>query len=182
GPKQYGYWLLEQAGLPAARLVLANHFYQSPLRQRLTMMVRTPSHPLRRLKYLLFFPLLLGMLFQVGAAPTPMVGAAAEKVVDAVYPGGMQALMTYLASNIVYPEEPKRQGLEAMVVIELSIDADGKVRDVKHINNDKNPAPHPDMVAEASRVVLSMPAWEPARLNGTPVASKTVLPIRFRLQ
>lgn len=181
GPRQYGYWLLEQAGMPAAHLVLANHFYQSPLRQRLTMMVRTPSHPLRRLKYLLFFPLLLGMLFQVGAAPTP-ADATAGNIVEASFPGGLQAMMTYLANNIVYPEIPKKQGLQAMVVIELTIGADGKVKDVKHLNNNKTPAPHPDMVAEASRVVLSMPAWEPARINGKPVTSKTVLPIRFKLQ
>lgn len=134
------------------------------------------------LKYLLFFPLLLGMLFQVGVAPTPAIAAPTENVIDAVYPGGMQALTTYLANNIVYPEEPKRQGQEAMVVIELTLGADGRVQNVKHLKNNKIPAPHPDMVAEASRVVLSMPTWEPALLNGTPVTSKTVLPIRFRLQ
>jgi TonB family protein len=177
GARQYGYWLLEQAGKPSAQLVLANHFYQSPLRQRLVMMTRRPSGPLRRLKYLLFFPLVLGGLIQTGAE-TPSEAVA----VEAAFPGGIPALMTYLAENIVYPEEAKKAGLEALVVLELTIDANGKVTSVKHLTSDKSPAPHPDMVAEAQRVAHAMPAWEPALVNGKPTASKMTLPIRFRLQ
>ena len=181
GAKQYGHWLLEQAGLPAARLVLANHFYQSPLRQRLTMMVRTPSHPLRKLKYLLFFPLMLGMLFQVGAAPAPE-GTADKTVVPAEFPGGMLALMHFLAQKIHYPDEAKAQKLEAVVVLEVVLDEDGKVQEVNNLSAGRTPAPHPEMVAEATRAVWQMPAWKPATSAGKPVATKTMIPIKFKLQ
>ena len=41
---------------------------------------------------------------------------------------------------------------------------------------------HPDLDAEAVRVVKSMPKWKPGMQKGEPVRCKYTLPVMFKLQ
>lgn len=67
--KQYGLLLIRQSqsGMPVA---FANHFFQSPLKQRLIMLMKQHSAPMRALRYGLVLPLagLFVLLFQQAPA------------------------------------------------------------------------------------------------------------------
>jgi TonB family C-terminal domain len=67
--KQYGLLLIgqSQSGMPIA---FANHFFQSPLKQRLVMLTKKSSAPVRALKFSLVAPaaLLFAMLFRQAPA------------------------------------------------------------------------------------------------------------------
>jgi len=72
--KQYGLLLIgqSQSGMP---IVFANHFFQSPLKQRLVMLTKKTSAPLRALKFGLLAPLtlLFAMLFRQAPAVAQVV-------------------------------------------------------------------------------------------------------------
>lgn len=67
--RQYGLMLVRQAqgGFPIA---FAHHFYQSPLKQRLLMLTRGASAPIRRFKYGLLAPPAAGLVLLLQQAPT----------------------------------------------------------------------------------------------------------------
>lgn len=92
------------------------------------------------------------------------------------YPGGLDSLVQFLSSNIVYPAEAKEQGIEGKVMVEFVVGSDGSIQDVmiqKGIGYgcDK----------EAKRVVESMPLWNPGEKDGKNVRVQFVLPIQFSL-
>ena len=104
-----------------------------------------------------------------------------DKVYDVVeempsYPGGMSALMQYLSSNIKYPVEAEKNGIQGRVICTFVIEKDGSITDVKVAKS-----VHPLLDKEAMRVVSSMPKWIPGKQNGASVRAKFTLPITFRL-
>jgi TonB family protein len=94
----------------------------------------------------------------------------------AEFPGGMNALRTFLMDNLVYPEEARRRGIEGTVFVSFVIGLDGKLSDfavVKGVG---------EWVDEAAvNVVKKMPAWTPGKQSGKVVKSRYVLPINFKL-
>ena len=84
-----------------------------------------------------------------------------DEVLDMVevmpeFPGGVKALMSYLAKNIEYPKEAE----------------DAKV--VRAVN--------PLLDQEAIRVINTMPKWKPGMQDGKTVRVKYTVPIMFRLK
>ncbi len=95
---------------------------------------------------------------------------------SAEFPGGQEALMTWLSKRLQYPDSI--QNVEGKVWVRFQIGADGKVSDVVI----KRPL-HPAFDAEVVRVIRSMPGWEPAKGNdGSPMACKLTLPVIFKAQ
>ena len=92
------------------------------------------------------------------------------------YPGGMKALLQYLAMNIRYPKEGMEGNIEGRVVIKFVVSKTGKVENPEVIRSVS-----PELDAEAIRVVNSLPAWTPGKVNGKPVACYYTLPIAFKL-
>jgi TonB family protein len=94
----------------------------------------------------------------------------------AEFPGGMNALRTFLMDNLVYPEEARTRGIEGTVFVSFVIGLDGKLSDfavVKGVG---------EWVDEAAvNVVKKMPAWTPGKQSGKVVKSRYVLPINFKL-
>ena len=111
------------------------------------------------------------------------VGASKDdgRVFDVVedqprYPGGTNALMTYLRDNIKYPAEAAKAGIQGMVIVQFVVGKDGTVRDVKPIRNIS-----PELDAEAVRVVAAMPKWVPGYQRGEAVNVRYTLPVNFRM-
>jgi len=104
---------------------------------------------------------------------------AKSAVVDPEFPGGMEAMSKFLSENIRYPEIAKTAKAEGMVIVKFVVKEDGSLADVKHANSDK--PLHPDLVAEAIRVVQSMPKWKPGIKDGKVVKTEFGLPIKFKL-
>lgn len=94
----------------------------------------------------------------------------------ASFPGGDPILNQYILSNLTYPAKAKKDKLEGTVLLQLTIDENGLVSEVKV---SKSLTKECDL--EAVRLVKNMPYWNPARSKGTAVRSFYTLPIRFSL-
>ena len=93
------------------------------------------------------------------------------------YPGGENALTTYLVDNIKYPEEAVKKGIEGRVLIKFIVEKDGSISNVE-VAEPVNPL----LDKEALRVVRSMDNWIPGKQNGKPVRVLWNIPISFRLK
>jgi protein TonB len=76
-----------------------------------------------------------------------------------------------------FPELLRAQGLEADVMVMVSVSADGKVTAVRVLKG----SPYPEF-DEAARQHALKEEYEPATLNGTPVATTLSFTYKFRLQ
>jgi TonB family protein len=94
------------------------------------------------------------------------------------FPGGTKALVDYVVKNTRYPKELLPDSIKGRVIVRFTIDEGGKVCSPEVLRS-----LHPLMDAEALRIVLAMPRWEPARdlHHGKPMPQKFTLPIMFRL-
>ena len=106
-----------------------------------------------------------------------------EKVFQVVevqpeFPGGMKEMMTYLQSNLKYPEAAKAAGAEGKAFVQFVVKADGSISDVQIMRSSGNES----LDAEALRVVKAMPKWKPAMNKGKAVNVKFVLPVVFKRQ
>lgn len=93
------------------------------------------------------------------------------------YPGGPNALMRYIASNVKYPAEAQKNGIQGRVVVSFVVDVDGGISNVEVVR-----PVDPSLNKEALRVVKSMPRWIPGRQNGECVRVRYNVPIAFRLE
>ncbi len=92
------------------------------------------------------------------------------------FPGGEKAFYKYLAENIKYPEEAKKNKIEGTVWVEFIINKKGKIKNVKVIRS-----ANPVLDKEAVRVIKSMPDWKPGKQHGKYVNVKFQAPISFKL-
>lgn len=95
------------------------------------------------------------------------------------FPGGDDAMMKYLITNIIYPREERDNGVMGTVFVTFVVSAEGNVRDVKVVREVKD---GPGFTTEALRLVNKMPRWTPGKLNGEAVAVQFNLPIKFLLR
>ena len=94
----------------------------------------------------------------------------------ASYPGGLEAFTEFLKSEMKYPEQAQRLGVEGRVFVQFVVEKDGSLSDVivaKGIGAgcDK----------EAVRVLEKSSVWEPGKMKGRAVRMKIVMPINFKL-
>ncbi len=114
-------------------------------------------------------------------AQKTVVSQTDQKVFDTVeqmpeYPGGMQAMIEFLQTNMKYPEDAAKQKVEGRVMVQFVVETDGSVSDV-HVAKQV----FPSLDAEAIRVVQAMPKWTPGKEKGKVVRVKYNLPIVFRM-
>lgn len=92
------------------------------------------------------------------------------------YPGGAEAMVTYLMANVKYPEPAKKDNVQGKVMVSFNIMKDGSVNDVKVMRGIGSGCDE-----EAIRVVKGMPKWKPGQNKGKNVNVHMVLPIQFKL-
>lgn len=92
------------------------------------------------------------------------------------FPGGVQAYIDFMNSNLKYPAECIEKEVEGRVLVRVTIDEKGNVTDPKVLK-----AIDPLLDSEALRVVKSMPQWVPGSKEGKSVAASYVIPVTFRL-
>ena len=93
------------------------------------------------------------------------------------FPGGLESMMKFLHSEIIYPTQARENGVEGKVVLSFIVQTDGSIA---FLNIEKSLGFGCD--AEALRVVALMPKWNAGKQNGKYKAVKLVLPIVFKLQ
>lgn len=91
------------------------------------------------------------------------------------YVGGTKAMKIFIDKNIVYPPSTKLDPIEGTVVVYVNVGEDGKLKGAKVIR-----PVHPDVDAEALRIVSIMPDWKPGTVEGRPVTIPYAIPIIFR--
>jgi periplasmic protein TonB len=92
------------------------------------------------------------------------------------FPGGMEVLYEWLREHLEYPPIAKRMGLEDEVLVEFTVDENGRISNAIVVEGDYEP-----FNDEALRVVLLMPDWTPAEIDGVKTTQTYRLPIRFVL-
>lgn len=105
-----------------------------------------------------------------------------EKVYDAVeeqaqFPAGPGAMTRWIRDNMIYPALAQEHGVEGKVIVQFVVEKDGTISNPVVVRGvDK------ELDREAIRLVKAMPKWTPGRNNGTPVRSRFILPITFKVQ
>lgn len=94
------------------------------------------------------------------------------------FPGGQGALMQYLVSNIKYPEECRKMGVEGKVFVKFIVDPTGKIINAQILRGVEDGKL---LEKEALRVIQSMPNWKPGKQGGKNVSVYFTLPISFTL-
>ncbi len=85
-------------------------------------------------------------------------------------------VFTYLSKSLKYPIIPQENGVQGKVICQFVVNRDGSITDIEVVRGvDKY------LDAEAVRVIKTMPAWKPGKMNGKPVRVKFTLPVVFRL-
>ena len=96
----------------------------------------------------------------------------------AEYKGGQSQLLKDLSETIVYPEEAKKNKIEGKVVIRFQINTNGTLSNCE-VAYSQNPI----LNNAALTAVEKLPGkWEPAEVDGKPVASVFNMPVTFKLQ
>lgn len=80
------------------------------------------------------------------------------------YPGGINALMSFLAQNLVYPESAMESNIQGKVVLKFVITKDGNVANVEVVKS-----VDPALDAEARRVVSLLKGFTPGVYEGKKV-------------
>jgi hypothetical protein len=141
---------------------LTNNFNKSIINKRIDMMEKNRSSRFSGFRFLpaLAVALVLFLVFACGIKDSDKLsdkGKTAESLPDtsvislaylnpdepAAYPGGVEALMRFVAENIQYPEEAKKKGIEGKLFIRFVVDETGKVIPVKREKDTELPPPPP---------------------------------------
>ena len=195
--------LLVRKAVGEQRFSLANGFNHAKLKQRITMMQHKPTSGWMRLAYSALLPILSGAMFlcnpvraQVQNSTVPPMGVIIVDKPAAVPDTTGKAAVPYaqierkptfqgedagtfglwVAQNINYPEEAKSDGIQGRVMVQFTIYEDGSIRDAKVLRG-----VHPSLDAEAIRVILASPKWEPGYQDGKPVRVTFQFPAVFKL-
>jgi len=103
------------------------------------------------------------------------------EVVDVMpeFPGGEQAKMKFLAKTIIYPQLAKEKGEQGTIYVKYIVEKDGSISEASPRDGNFSSLV---LAMEAVRVVQLFPLHTPGMLNGVPVRTKMVIPVKFVLQ
>ena len=93
------------------------------------------------------------------------------------FPGGLEKLLQFLASNVKYPAKEQEKGIQGKVIVGFVVGTDGSIKNVKILKS-----VNLELDAEALRVVKLMPKWKPGRQKGKLVNVQYVVPINFEIR
>ncbi len=99
------------------------------------------------------------------------------------FPGGDIALKNFMAQNLRYPEQAKKNKIEGRVVAIFLVNLEGNIEQVRIAKS-----VDPELDKEVIRMIKSMPKWEPGKTITTKDGKETIdyvktyytLPVKFR--
>lgn len=97
------------------------------------------------------------------------------------FPGGQDALASYVNNHIEYPQQAIDNNTTGTVRVSFVIDEKGKVTDTRLLNGNGNKLGN-GLDEEALRVINNMPAWKPGKVHGKSVKTRLELPITFQFE
>lgn len=90
---------------------------------------------------------------------------------------GYPELYEYFRRELHYPEIAVKDSIEGVVSVSFVIGKSGQPEQLKIVQS-----LGPAFDDEATRVIMGMPSWQPATLNGKPVPARVSLPLTFQIQ
>lgn len=108
-------------------------------------------------------------------------GSGSNEVFDVVEAapipaGGMQGWNTYLSTNLQYPTNARRKGIEGTVIVAFVVNTDGTVSDFEILRGIGGGCDE-----EAIRIVKGSPKWTAGMQGGKAVRTRMRLPLTFQL-
>lgn len=94
------------------------------------------------------------------------------------YPGGTDALESYIDDHIDYNQQAVDDNTTGRTVISFVVDEKGNVSDVKELG----PKVGSGLDEQAIKAIQDMPKWTPGKVKGKDVKSRVDLPISFQVQ
>ena len=191
--------LLVRKAVGDKRFTLANGFQHAKLKNRIDMMLQTPSSGWKRLSWLAILPFLAGTMFLCNPVRAKVVDADPSETVFSetvpaalpdttksvsfqlvetkpTFQGGSAAdFSKWVQENLKYPQTAKDADIQGRVVASFVVNTDGKIQDVKILRG-----LHPDLDAEVVRVISSSPDWTPGYVKGEPVKVTYTFPVVFK--
>lgn len=98
---------------------------------------------------------------------------------------GYEEFYDNLYDNLKYPDDAQSKGVEGNVYVRFVVDQNGEVKNASAVENIETPygVAVTKMKQEAvSAVERTSGKWEPATVNGVPVAEWVVLPVEFEFK
>lgn len=89
---------------------------------------------------------------------------------------GIESFYRYIAANLRYPVQARREGVEGKVFVEFIVNTDGSLSDPRVVRGIGGGCDE-----EAVRMIKEAAAWNPGKQRGVVVKQKMVLPIVFKL-
>lgn len=128
------------------------------------------------------FTVILGLLIHLSCAAQHEVHTADSTsvftIVEAMpeFPGGQNELYKFIGQHTKYPEKAQKAGIEGKVLVQFIVNESGNVSDAT-----VKKSAHPDLDAEALRVVNLFPNFKAGTQQGKAVKVYYVLPFSFKL-
>ena len=170
---------------------LTNNFNLSPLKKRISMMNRQKTQRTGLLKYILFVPLILGLVYgnslnaneyakgiislETNSQQSGEVCLNPETMPE--YPGGENALYKYLLDNAKYPVAAQEKGITGRIKCNFVIKKTGEIDNIT-IEKSIDPA----LDNEIIRIIKGMSKWTPGKDKGESVNVQYSLSFVFCLQ
>jgi TonB family protein len=96
--------------------------------------------------------------------------------IEPQFPGGSEAFMRFLGTNIHYPPVDKTNRIQGKVFVNFVVEKDGSLDNIKVLRT-----PTETLGAEVVRVMTLSPKWRPGIQNGYVVRTKYTVPVSFTL-
>jgi protein TonB len=95
------------------------------------------------------------------------------------FPGGQQALINYLQTNLIYPVDAKELGIEGKVYVSFVVFEDGSIQQVTILRGIQG---NRSCENEVLRLIKQMPKWIPGKNDfGQIIKARNKIPVVFRL-
>lgn len=121
-------------------------------------------------------PLTIGMPDTVKKVVKSTSANEDQPDIMAQFPGGDKARIEYVNSNLVYPEEAIKAGIEGTVFVQFTVTTLGEITNPRVM---RGVAPSLDKAS--IQLIDKMPKWTPAMKDNKPVPFEMVMPIKFTL-
>ena len=118
---------------------------------------------------------LFEQLFDIATSEEDTVYQMVDQMPE--FPGGMDAMMEFIASNVKYPQDAIDQGKGGRVLVSFVVEKDGYVSNPKVIKGVCE-----SIDEEATRVIRAMPRWYAGMKDGKPVRVSFTIPITFKIR
>lgn len=121
------------------------------------------------------------LLFILMACLTSFSVVAQEEIYDfpsvpAEYPGGTEAMRSFIAENLQYPPVARANNIQGKVYLRFIVEKDGSLTNIEVLRGVSK-----ELDKEAKRIVSIMPKWIPAKdASNKAIRTRYTVPVSFK--